>query len=283
MKKHLSSMLLILVFSVGSGLILYPSLSDRWNSLHQSKAIASYIESVSDLKEERYETMMEEAKEYNKNLAQKGTCFLLTEEEKRVYDGILNFDISGIMGYIDIDIIRCRLPVYHGTDDSVLQSGVGHISGSSFPVGGEDTHCLLSGHRGLPSAKIFSDLDRLTPGDTFVLHTMNEILVYEVDKVSIVLPEDTSALSIEKGRDMCTLITCTPYAVNSHRLLVRGHRISYRGNTDLRVSPDAVAADPLPISALIYILLLIIGYIIFNIRAARRKKLNQIRKKIGLG
>ena len=208
--------------------MLYPTVSDYWNSLHQSRAIAGYDAAVSKLDTSRYDEMLEEARAYNEAIRANPSRFMPTEEETEWYKSLLDVSGTGIMAYVEIPKLGTRLPVYHGTDDAVLQIAVGHIEGSSLPVGGEGTHSVLSGHRGLPSAKLFTNLDEMETGDTFLIHVLGEKLTYEVDQILTVLPHEIEALAIEEGQDYCTLVTCTPYGVNTHRLLVRGHRVETR-------------------------------------------------------
>ena len=224
-KSRILSLLLILALLAGLSLLLYPTAADWWNSMHQSRAIASYVESVVELDETQYESVWQAAVEYNAGIPDEDTRFLPDEEEKALYETLLNVGGDGIMGYVEIPGIDVELPIYHGTNEEILQTAVGHIEGSSLPVGGEGTHSVISGHRGLPSARLFTDLDQLEPGDTFMLHVLNETLTYEVDEINTVLPDDISLLGLEDGEDLCTLVTCTPYGVNSHRLLVRDHRV----------------------------------------------------------
>lgn len=227
MKKHLSTIILVLILLTGLSLVLYPTVSEYWNMYHQSRIISDYTDDVEEIDEEEYARMWQEAQEYNRELARDGNCWKMTKEQKQKYYSVLNVGGTGVMGYIEIPKIHCSLPVYHGADESILQVAVGHIEGSSLPVGGSSTHCVLSGHRGLPSAKLFTDLDQMEKGDIFLLKILNETLAYEVDQIKTVLPEEMDNLKIEEGEDLCTLVTCTPYGVNSHRLLVRGHRTEY--------------------------------------------------------
>ena len=206
-KNGLFSLILILTLLTGLSLLLYPTISDWWNSFHQSRAIASYVETVEELDDDAYAQLWEDAQAYNEALSQDNSRFQPSEEESVRYNELLN------------------LPIYHGTDEAVLQVAVGHIEGSSLPVGGPGTHTVLSGHRGLPSATLFTDLDQLDMGDVFLLHVLGETLTYQVDQIRIVEPDDVSLLALEEGEDLCTLVTCTPYGVNSHRLLVRGYRV----------------------------------------------------------
>lgn len=273
MKKHLPTIFLLLVFLTGISLLLYPTVSDYWNSLHQSRAIASYTETVAQLDDDSYEQILEAAREYNAALAGRGNSWILSEEELEEYDAVLDLSGTGIMGYIEIPSIKCYLPIYHGTSEGVLQIAVGHIEGSSLPVGGESTHTVLSGHRGLPSAKLFTDLDQLDTGDTFLIRVLDETLTYEVDQILIVEPDDLSALEITEGEDYCTLVTCTPYGVNTHRLLVRGHRIE---NTEeastVRVTSDAIQIEPILVAPIVAVplLLLLLLWLILSTRKKRR-------------
>ena len=244
MKRKLSTMLLILVFFAGLSLLLYPSLSDYWNSFHASQAVATYSEEVRNLNADKYDRLIREAREYNAALPGRYKAFFLSESDRSTYNALLDVNGTGVMGYIEIPTIQISLPIYHGTEDEVLQIAVGHLDWSSLPVGGEGTHCVLSGHRGLPSAKLFTNLDKLVAGDKFVIRVLDEVMTYEVDQILIVEPNDLSALAIEKGKDLCTLVTCTPYGVNSHRLLVRGHRVENESE-EIRVTSDAMEIDPL--------------------------------------
>ena len=263
-KKKISSstVILILIFLAGLSLLLYPTVSDYWNSFHQSQAIATYAEQVAQLDEKDYSQYWEEANEYNRQLTQRKEIFLLNEQRQAQYDRLLNPSGTGIMGYVEIPSIKCSLPIYHGTNDAVLQVAVGHLEWTSLPTGGEGTHCVVSGHRGLPSAKLFTDLDKLAKGDLFTLRVLDEILTYEVDQILVVLPSETGALQIEEGQDYCTLVTCTPYGINSHRLLVRGHRVENVAQSHtVRVTSDAMQIDPLlvaPVLALPILLILLI-------------------------
>ena len=265
-KGNFTTLFLILILLAGLSLLLYPSLSDYWNSFHQTKAIASYSEEVANLDEMQYEKMWEAAKAYNQTLAESDNFFLLTDEQKEEYEELLNVSGSGIMGYIEIPSIDCSLPVYHGTDDAVLQIAVGHLDWTSLPVGGASTHCVISGHRGLPSAKLFTSLDKLTEGDIFMLRVLDEVLTYEVDQILIVEPQDISALRIVEGQDYCTLVTCTPYGINTHRLLVRGRRIeNIEAAKTVRITADAIQIEPLlvaPVVAIPILLILLIGLLI---------------------
>ncbi len=214
------------IFMIGAiCLIAYPTFSDWWNRMHQSYAVASYVEQTEDLSGEEKQHMLDAAHAYNEALAANGDRWHLTDEQKQTYENTLDITGTGIMGYVTIPRIKVKLPVYHGTSEGVLQIAAGHLAGTSLPVGGETTHAVISGHTGLPSAKLLTGLDELQKGDTFAFHVLDETYTYQVDQISVVLPSDISKLNIESGKDYATLITCTPYGVNSHRLLVRGHRI----------------------------------------------------------
>ena len=261
MKKHLSSIILFLVFAAGLSIFLYPSVSNYVNSKHQSRAIASYDEALAKLSTTDYSKFWTAAKEYNRQLADRSTDFNLTDSEMKEYDSLLDPTGTGVMGHLEIESIGVDLPIYHGVTDSVLQVGIGHLPGSSLPTGGESTHCVLSGHRGLPSSKLLSDLDQMVVGDTFLVHIMDQTFAYQVDQINIVLPDETEGLAITKGMDYCTLVTCTPYGVNTHRLLVRGKRVDYKEESRLIVPADASKYSPLLIAPFLAIPILVILFI----------------------
>ena len=225
MKKKIISILLILMFFIGLSLLLYPTVSDYIKTMTQTRAIVDYNDMVQKLDTDVYNKILSDARDYNYELSTRAANFNPSDEAMNNYNNMLSVSDSQIMGYIEIPKLDCHIPIYHGVDESILQSGIGHLEWSSLPVGGVSTHCVLSGHRGLPSAKLFSDLDRLIIGDTFSLRVLDEVLTYEVDRILIVEPQNTKDLRIVEGEDYCTLVTCTPYGVNSHRMLVRGHRI----------------------------------------------------------
>ena len=263
---------LVLLLLAGVSLLLYPSLSDYWNSMHQTRAIASYAETVSQLDTAQYDEMWKAAQDYNRSLAQRETAFALTDEQKAAYESLLDVSGLGVMGYIEIPEIDCSLPIYHGTEESVLQVAVGHLAWSNRPVGGEGTHCVLSGHRGLPSAKLFTNLDKLAVGDTFLLRVLDEVLTYEVDQILIVEPEQVDALGIVPGEDYCTLVTCTPYGINTHRLLVRGHRVENTPEAArMHVTADATQFDPLLVAPVLAIPVLLLLLMILLVPKRRRK------------
>lgn len=272
MRNKLTTILLILALFAGLSLLLYPTVSDYWNSLHASQAVADYAENVRNLEAEKYEQVLQDAKSYNQMLPYKQTTFALSEEEKEAYDALLDISGTGVMGYIEIPTVNISLPVYHGTEDAVLQIAVGHLEWSSLPVGGEDTHCVLSGHRGLPSAKLFTNLDKLVVGDKFVMRVLDEVLTYEVDQILIVEPTDVSTLMIEAEKDLCTLVTCTPYGINSHRLLVRGHRIENQEEAQaIRVTSDAIQIEPLIVAPAVALPMLLVLLMILLVSGGKTK------------
>lgn len=227
MKKNIPNFVLVLILLAGLSLLLYPTVADVWNSMHQSRAIASYTDTVAGLDSISYDDVWNAANEYNQTLVGRNVSrFFLTDEEKVWYESLLDVNESGVMGYIEIGRLGVKMPIYHGTGEGVLQVAIGHIEGTSLPVGGRGTHSVLSGHRGLPSAKLFTDIDRMVEGDVFQLYILDEVLTYQVDQILVVLPDEVGPLAIEEDKDLCTLVTCTPYGVNSHRLLVRGTRIA---------------------------------------------------------
>ena len=272
MKKKLTTILLILALFAGLSLLLYPTVSDYWNSLHASQAVADYAENVRNLEAEKYQQVLQDARNYNQRLPYKHTTFALSEEEKGAYDALLDISGTGVMGYIEIPSIDISLPVYHGTEEGVLQIAVGHLEWSSLPVGGADTHCVLSGHRGLPSAKLFTNLDKLVVGDKFIMRVLDEVLTYEVDQILIVEPTDVSTLIIEAGKDLCTLVTCTPYGINSHRLLVRGHRIENQEEAQaIRVTSDAIQIEPLIVAPAVALPMLLVLLVLLLVSGRKTK------------
>ena len=260
--NHITTIVLVLILLVGLSLLLYPSVSDYWNSFHSSRAISAYAEDVANLDEAQYEEMWSAARAYNRALAERSTNFALSDAQKEEYEKLLDISGVGIMGYLEIPELNMSLPIYHGTEESVLQIAAGHLEWSSLPVGGESSHCVISGHRGLPSAKLFTDLDKLQEGDVLVLRVLDEVLTYEVDQIRVVEPSQVSDLEIVEGSDLCTLVTCTPYGINTHRLLVRGHRIeNIQESQTIRVTSDAMQIEPLivaPIVATPVLLLLLV-------------------------
>lgn len=278
MKKKInwSNIILVVLFLLGLSLLLYPTISNYWNSFHQSRVIASYTESMANIDNEKYQKMISDAKAFNQKLAKKKYQWSLSESELQEYHNLLNITDTGIMGYIEIPNLNSTLAIYHGSSEAVLQIAIGHIEGTSLPIGGTDTHCVVSGHRGLPSAKLFTDLDKVEKGDIFMMHIMDETLTYEVDQIRIVLPEEIKELEIVKGEDYCTLVTCTPYGINSHRLLVRGHRVDNPEHIQAeRVAADAIQVDTFIVACFIavpIIILLLIWLFVYSWITGRRRK-----------
>ena len=225
-KSALGTWVLVLIMILGLGIMAYPTVSDWWNSFHASRAIASYSNAVESVDHEKLDAMIQAAREYNERLLTKENPYTMSDEDLEEYNSLLDLSGTGIMGYVTIKSIGVYIPVYHGVEESVLQIAIGHIDWTSLPVGGESTHAVISGHRGLPSAKLFTDLDQMREGDIFTITVLNQMISYEVDQIRIVEPGDISELAIVPGQDYCTLVTCTPYGINTHRLLIRGHRIA---------------------------------------------------------
>ena len=276
-KKQIPNIIFGLIFLVGLGVFLYPSVSNYINSRHQSRAVASYDEAVANLSTEDYSKFWEAAYEFNEEIAaaQSGSFLRLDGDLKDKYYKTMDPTGTGIIGTIEIENIGVNLPIYHGTDESVLQVGIGHLEGSSLPTGTTSTHTILSGHRGLPSAKLFTDLDQMIEGDTFLLHILDQTFAYQVDSINIVLPEDTGGLGIVNGKEYVTLVTCTPYGINTHRLLVRAKRVDYNEETKLLVPADATRYNPLLVSPFIGGPILLAAFIIFLVRTRSPRKENK--------
>jgi sortase A len=264
-KENYLTISLVGILLIGLSLLLYPTVSDYWNSFHQSEAVAGYVQDVEDMSEQKKAEMLAAAQAYNETL-QKGVIpdLNLSSSEKTVYNQTLDVTGTGIMGYVEIPKLNTTLPIYHGTDDTILQVALGHIPGTSLPVGGKGTHAVISGHRGLASAKLFTNLDRLVEGDTFMIQVLDETLTYEVDQILTVTPDDVSALEIDPDQDYVTLVTCTPYGVNTHRLLVRGHRIANQANT-ARVTSEASQVKPLMVAPFLAIFIFIVLLLVINV------------------
>ena len=305
LQRNLVNLVISLVFLVGLGLLIYPTLADYWNSFHQTRAIMSYASEVAKIDTAQYDKLIQYAQMYNRKISDGGILWRMSPEQRVEYERALDFAGNGNMGYINIEKIGVMLPIYHGTSESVLQTSIGHIEGTSLPVGcsswqvkttGEEvrdaagnltmlthstgmvtdptegSHCVLSGHPGLPSAKLFSDLDKLVEGDTFTLNILNETLTYQVDQIRVVEPTDLTELQIEPGMDYCTLVTCTPYGINTHRLLVRGHRVA-NAQGDVKVVADALQVETLyiiPFIGIPIIVLLVIMMLVITGQSRRR-------------
>lgn len=277
MKKHLSTILLLLVFILGLAILLYPSISDYWNSMVQSKAIIDYESAIANMTQEDYSAYFGAADAYNAAVAELDFPLMYYDtlderEDLEKYEDILNVDGNGIFGYINIDKIGVQLPIYHGTEASVLNVAVGHLQGSSVPSGGESTHIVLSAHRGLPSAKLFTDLDELEVGDAFTITVLDRVLTYQVHDIEIVLPNEVDSLYVQEGEDLCTLVTCTPYGINTHRLLVHAHRVeTVEEKAEIFVPADAYLVDTLIVTPIVAIpmLLALLVYLLIKYRKKR--------------
>ena len=281
MKKHLYTLLLIVIFLIGLSLVLYPSVSNWWNQTRSSKVISDYSELVAQMDDDTYDRMWAQAVAYNESRAGMLNPFLLTQEQKETYQQVLNLDGNGVMGYIEIPSLGVSLPIYHTVNEDILQVAVGHLDWSDLPVGGEGTHSVMSGHRGLPSAKLFTDLDDLRPGDTFLLRILDNLLTYEVDQILIVEPHQVEDLKREPGLDLCTLVTCTPYGINTHRLLVRGHRVENTPEAAVvRVTANAVPVDPLIVALIVAIPMMAVALTWLIHRSNQKQKQEQRRSSL---
>ena len=248
MKKKLPSIFIGLLFLIGLGIMTYPIISNQWNTYRQSKLIENYKQTVQKLSKDDFQKEWQEAKNFNETILENNVFADVfgqknKESENNAYNQVLNVNHDGIMGYLSIPEINLKLAIYHGTSDDVLQTGVGHMNGSKLPIGGESTHCVLAAHRGLPSAELFTNIDQLQTGDKFYIHVLDQVLAYKVDQILPMVDKDDQktlkeALSIHEGQDEVSLFTCTPYGVNSHRLIVRGHRIAYKGEEDQQTVGD---------------------------------------------
>lgn len=268
-KSKVINIALVVLLVVGVGLLLYPTVSDWWNSNRQTQAIVSYTQAVDETSAQQQESMLADARAYNEELADHVSNGMLDEQTKARYESLLDVTGTGIMGYVEIPSLNCSLPIYHGTDEGVLQVAVGHLEWTSLPVGGPGTHSAISGHRGLPSAKLFTNLDKLVEGDMLELHVLGETLVYEVDQIRIVEPTDITELAAQEGQDLCTLVTCTPYGINTHRLLVRGHRVDTAGYT--AVPADAVRVDATQVAVAVAVPLAVVVVAALLVGDARRR------------
>ena len=271
-RSRIPDLAFIAVFVGGMLVFFYPTISNYWNTLQQGRAIAEYTQTVNKMRPGELQQTWDEAEAYNRELLSNPARYHLSHSQMQRYLSLLDVGKTGMMGHIEIEKLGVDLPIYHGTEDSVLQVGAGHVPGSSLPTGGEGTHTILSGHRGLPSAKLFTNLDELEEGDRFVLHVLDRDLAYQVDQIRVVEPKELSNLKIIPGQDYATLVTCTPYAINTHRLLVRGHRVPYGGDAGY-VAADAVAMDPVMVSLAISVPVL--GIIVAITVTHLRRRRNQ--------
>nr|WP_302594566.1 class C sortase [uncultured Acetatifactor sp.] len=288
MKRKLINLLFALIFLIGFGIFAYPAVSDQWNAYRQSKLISTYEEVMSELEPEDYSREWGTARAFNDAIAQNdftGDAFGSgdTDIEDTEYWKVLNAAENGVMGYLSIPKIDVRLSVYHGTADDILQTGIGHVSGTKLPIGGDGTHSVLAAHRGLPSAKLFTDLDQMEPGDRFYIHILDEVFAYEVDQILPMIDKDdldalTGAMQVVPGEDYVTLLTCTPYGVNSHRLLVRGSRTAYNGEEEAEEKTpvgnmvESVQSYYMLYLVLILAMILLMGIFIMAGKGAGKKK-----------
>ena len=282
-KFSISGFILVIVLLAGLSLLLYPSVANWWNTRLFKTDVTHYTQMVAHADNNELEEMFQRAREYNREHVKVGNIFYpLTDEEMAEYNSQLNLDHTemSMMGYLTIPKLNLSLPIYHTTSDATLSAGIGHLEGTSLPIGGESTHTVLSGHRGLPSARLLTDLDKMTTGDTFVIETLGMTLTYEVDQILIVLPEEVSGLQIEEGKDLCTMITCTPYGVNTHRLLVRGHRIDNINSQEIRIIADAIQIDTTIVAPFVAVpILLVLLIMLFVGSSKRNRNRNRNRKK----
>ena len=282
-RKMKSSVGLILLFLIGLSILLYPTVSNLWNTYRAKQLITNYQEKVDTaVDQDEKKKMLQEAYIYNQNLTQEEVpdAFAVRDRVRdEKYEELLNPNKDGMMGYIDIPAINIDIPIYHYTTEEVLQKGAGHLFGSSLPVGGEGTHSIISAHRGVPSAKLFTDLNLVEKGDVFYIHVLDETLAYKVDQIKTVLPEETENLAVIEGKDYVTLLTCTPYAVNTHRLLVRGHRIAYKSGdeTKQQTRKNGLSANPKPVIEVLCIIagLFLAGMTILIVNYKMNKKKGQ--------
>lgn len=274
MKKHWSTVLLVMMFTVGLSLLLYPTVSDWFNSLEARRLMGDYTQSVAEISNEEYEELLRKAKEYNAELVNKPNPFNLSEEEEAEYESMLHLTTSDVMGVVKIPSIRVNLPIYHGVEESTIQNAIGHIPGSSLPIGGPSTHTIISGHRGLPSAKLFTDLDQLEVGDYFMFQVLDDTYTYQVDQIKIVEPNDFTYLQIEEGKDLATLQTCTPYGINTHRLLIRGHRVDNLPDDFVNARSEAVLLNR-------NVVAIFIGIVIFVVLGMVLLIKNVVKKRVG--
>ncbi len=272
----MTTIIIVCIFLIGLSLLAYPTVSDQWNKVHQTRAIVSHAESVAKMSDEECETYLAPAREFNESLLTMPDRWKMNGDASKNYNSLLVTDDTEVMAYIEIPKIKISLPIYHGTGAAVLQQAIGHMEGSSLPVGGEGTHCVLSGHRGLPSAKLFTDLDKLVEGDTFMIYTLNETLTYEVDQINIVLPSDMSTLGIEKDKDLVTLFTCTPYGINTHRLMVRAHRVENTSTHLVLVTADALQLNQTLVAVCIAVPLLFLLFLFTILRPNKKRRWQEI-------
>ena len=258
------------IFLASLSVMLYPTFANWWNQNMVSHSISTYKEAAAEIDNSKTEEMLAEARDYNEKLSKLYAPFTNFDSIPG-YDDILNISGTGIMGYVSIPSIKVELPIYHGTSEGVLQIASGHIQGSSLPVGGASTHAVISGHRGLPSARLFTDLDQIVEGDTFTINVLNEVYTYEVERILIILPNETEKLAIFPGEDIVTLMTCTPYGVNSHRLLIRGHRIETVYDKKIKIGADALQVDSMKVIPVVFVPLLMLLLVFWRITGSPKR------------
>lgn len=271
LRKHREALLITLAAVVGFFLLLYPSVADWWNRFHQSRVVMSYAESVAGMSEAAYRKCLKEADAYNAKLAESGILWKMDKKQKAEYDAQLNIQKTGVMGYASIPKIGITLPIYHSVEESVLQVAIGHIPGTSLPVGGKGTHTVISGHRGLPTAKLFTDIDKLKEGDTWTITVLDRTITYECDQIRVVEPTDVSEINIDPDEDLCTLVTCTPYGINTQRLLVRGHRVA-NAQGDAQVTAEAIRIDPVYVIPVVCAPVLLLFFFLSMLRISRYQR-----------
>lgn len=274
MQTRKATIILLISFFIGLSVLLYPSISSFWNSKTQSEAIVNYEAMLALYKPEDYSAIFEEADEYNAQLAQLESQFLLYRRLEN-YNDVLDISGTGMMGYITIPKISQELPVYHGTTEAVLAIAVGHFEGTSLPVGGPTTHSVVSAHRGLPTAVLFTHLDRMEIGDTFYFTILDRTITYEVDQIRIVEPEDMELIRIEEGKDYCTLLTCTPYGINSHRLLVRGHQVDASQKRNIYIANEAYRVDTLIVMPIVALPMIFVFLIYVMVAPVKKEALGE--------
>ncbi|WP_348664471.1 class C sortase [Dubosiella newyorkensis] len=274
-KKNWSTILLVMMFTVGLSLLLYPSIADWWNKFHATRAIDSYTETVASMSDEEYQKYLSEAKLYNSELLLEPNRFHPSDTLHSMYESTLNVSGDGIIGVVKIPSLRVNLPIYHGVEESTLQDAIGHIEGSSLPIGGPSTHTIVSGHRGLPSAKLFTDLDQLEVGDYFMFQVLDDTYTYQVDQIKIVEPNDFTYLQIEEGKDLATLQTCTPYGINTHRLLVRGHRVDNLPDDFVNARSEAILIDRNLVALFIGVLIFVVMGVVLGFRNVLNKRVGK--------
>lgn len=273
MKKHLPTIIVIVIFICGLSLFLYPTISNIYNEYLNKQLIGDYKETFENIKPHEFDKALKDAQNYRDNMNNPEKL----EELNLTYENVLNLADNGIMGYIEIPKISVSLVIYHSIEENVLQKGIGHVPESSLPIGGESTHCVLAGHTGLPSAKLLTNIDHLKIGDTFYLHVLNEVLEYQIDDVSVVEPDEVSRLNVISGKDCVTLVTCTPYGVNSHRLLVRGVR-AWQGE-NLGSDDSAVRNEIFNIEMKYLITFALIGLVIIAVAVYKLISIGKKRKQ----